>query len=329
MKATLNQIETFFWIARLQSFQAAAEELNLSQPTISLRVRDLERAVGSKLFERAGRRLRLTQFGFDLLPEAERIVNLATQFTGRGAGGDQLRGKLRLGGSDSFGMICMPGLLAELSMSHPDLSVAMTIDNSLVLRQRLNRRELDVAFLAEPEVESHVRIELIGSMTHVWVAGPNIRIPERIVTPAVLARHHIVTNPDGSMLMRIVKSWFGTAGLRPQRMSTCNSLSVIVRLAAAGEAVSFLPSAIVAQEIASKQLRVLNAVPKIPEPRLFAAYQLDKESNSMRSVINVARRISGLTELVKIPQPPARRVRKSDTGTKAGPDGGRGPVAAG
>ena len=298
MRATLNQIETFFWIARLQSFQAAADELNLSQPTISLRIRDLEHALGCQLFEREGRRLRLTQSGADLVPDAERIVNLATRFTERRTGGNQLRGKLRLGASDSFGMICMPSLLSALSRSHPELSVAMTIDNSLVLRERLNRRELDVGFLAEPEVETHVRTELIGAMAHVWVASPKVRIPERSVTPAVLARHHIVTNPDGSMLMRIVKSWFGTAGLEPQRLSTCNSLSVIVRMVAAGETVSFLPLAIVAEEIASKQVRVLHASPKIPEPRFFAAYQRDKEGDSMRSVIDVARRISVLANVL-------------------------------
>jgi DNA-binding transcriptional LysR family regulator len=298
MKATLNQIETFFWIARLRSFQAAADELKLSQPTISLRIREFERTMGCKVFERVGRRVRLTPDGMDLLPEAERIVALATSFTQKRKAGDQLRGKLRLGASDSFGAAVIPSLLAALGKRHPDLSVAIMIDNSLMLRKRLNSRELDIAFLAEPEVESHVGVEFIGAMTHVWVAGSKLRFRERIITPASLAPHHIVTNPDGSMLMQIVKSWFGTAGTQPTRLSTCNSLSVIARLACDGEIVSFLPLAIVAEEIAAKRLRVLNASPKIPEPRLFAAYQLDKSSLSLRSVIDEARRISIATKLV-------------------------------
>lgn len=298
MMATLNQIETFVWIARLRSFQAAADELNLSQPTVSLRIRELEQCLGCKVFERAGRRVRLTHDGTDLLPEAERIVALATRFTRKRKAGDQLRGKLRLGASDSFGTAVIPSLLAALGKRHPDLSVAMMIDNSLTLRERLNRRELDIAFLAEPEVESHVGVEFIGAMTHGWVAGPKLRFREKTVTPTSLARHHIVTNPEGSMLMQIVKSWFGTAGAQPTRLSTCNSLSVIARLACDGEIVSFLPLAIVAEEIAAKRLRVLSASPKIPEPRLFAAYQLDKSSLGLRSVVDEARRICIATKLV-------------------------------
>lgn len=60
---TLAQIEAFYWIARLRTFQKAAKQLNLSQPTVSLRVRDLERALGARLFERVGRGIRLSHDG--------------------------------------------------------------------------------------------------------------------------------------------------------------------------------------------------------------------------------------------------------------------------
>ena len=55
MTPTLSQLETFLWIARLGSFHAAAERLGLSQPSISLRIRELERSLGTPLFHRRGR----------------------------------------------------------------------------------------------------------------------------------------------------------------------------------------------------------------------------------------------------------------------------------
>ena len=56
MQATLAQIEAFYWIARLGGFRAAAARFNLTQPTISLRIRGLEQALGLKLFERPAAR---------------------------------------------------------------------------------------------------------------------------------------------------------------------------------------------------------------------------------------------------------------------------------
>ena len=97
MRATLNQLEAFYWIARLGGFHAAAARLNLTQPTISLRIRGLEEALGLKLFERAGRLARLTAEGRQLLPQAERIVGLLEELHLKTALDDPLRGRLRLG----------------------------------------------------------------------------------------------------------------------------------------------------------------------------------------------------------------------------------------
>ena len=68
----------------------------------------------------------------------------------------------------------MADLLGALKRPYPELSVALTIDNSAVLRQMLNRRELDMAFVVEPEVEPYVRVELLGSMRHAWVGGARL-----------------------------------------------------------------------------------------------------------------------------------------------------------
>src|SRR5262245_33165456 len=111
MKATLAQIETFYWIARLGSVRGAATFLNLTQPSISLRIRALETALGMRLFDRSGRRLRLTREGTALLPRAERLMAIAEEFGSRSIQHDPLHGQLRLGAPDSFGLTCLSQLL--------------------------------------------------------------------------------------------------------------------------------------------------------------------------------------------------------------------------
>jgi DNA-binding transcriptional LysR family regulator len=292
MRATLNQIEAFYWIARLGGFHAAAARLNLTQPTISLRIRGLEQALGVVLFERAGRLSKLTTEGRHLLPHAERMVGLSEELHLKTALEDPLRGRLRLGAPDSFGLTAMPALLAALRKQYPDLSVALTIDNSSVLSRRLNERDLDVAIVADPEVEAHIGKESIGTMECVWVASAKLDLPESPLRPRDLLRHEIFTNPEPSNLITLLRDWFATAGLEATRLSTCNSLSVILRLTMAGEGVSLLPKPIIPRRAAKGSLRILQAQPQIGRPRLFGCYQLDRAGRTVDTVIAMAKSLA-------------------------------------
>jgi len=298
MKATLNQLEAFYWIARLGGFHAAAARLNLTQPTISLRVRGLEQALGLRLFERAGRQARLTTQGRQLLPQAERMIGLSEELHTKRALTDPLRGRLRLGAPDSFALTCMPSLLGSLKKQFPELSVELTIDNSSVLSQRLNDRELDIAILADPEVAPHIGKEPLGTIECAWVASRRLRLPERPIRPYDLLRCEILTNPEPSNLMTIIRDWFGAAGLEVARLSTCNSLSVILKLTMAGAGVSVLPLLILPRPGSSRSLRILRAQPSLGRPQLFGAYQLDQEARSIDAVMQTARRVIAHTDWV-------------------------------
>ena len=291
MKPTLNQIEAFHWIARLGTFHAAGAQLNLTQPTISLRIRGLEEALGCKLFERIGQRVRLTGDGAQLLPIAERIVALSGQLASGGNGTGSLFGRLRLGAPDSFGLTCMAGLLSALKERHPELAVALTIDNSAVLVQKLNARELDFAFVVDAAVGAHIRVEPLGMMDIAWVGSPQLDLPKRAVRPVDLLRVPIFTNPEPSKLMAVIRAWFGAAGIEVPPLSTCNSLSVILRLTLAGEGVSLLPTAILSKELGTGRLRALGARPAIARSQLFAAYQVDTLGSGALTLIDIARKV--------------------------------------
>src|SRR5258708_11280983 len=118
MKATLSQIEAFYWIAQLGSYRAAAAQLNLTQPTVSLRIRNLEHALEVRLFERAGRQVRITPEGAAMLSVARRMMDLADQVSAKHAQRDPLQGQLRLGAPASFALSCMADLLGALKKKY-------------------------------------------------------------------------------------------------------------------------------------------------------------------------------------------------------------------
>jgi DNA-binding transcriptional LysR family regulator len=290
MRATLAQIEAFYWIARLGGFHAAAARLRLTQPTISLRIRALEEALGVTLFERAGRASRLTAEGRVLLPQAERMVGLLEELHAKTPLRDPLGGLLRLGAPDSFGLVGLPRLLTAIREAYPALRVALTIDNSHVLGERLNERELDFAIIADPDLASHVGRESLGTIEVAWVASRKLPLPDRAVRPADLVGFEIFTNPQPSNLLMLLHQWFSSGGITAARINTCNNLSVILNLTKAGAGISLLPTSILSRHRAS-QLRVLRAQPQIGRPRLYGAYQLEKAGPVIAAVMGMTRKV--------------------------------------
>ena len=115
MRFTLAQLEAFYWIAKLGTVRDAARHLNLAQPTVSLRLRDLETALGTMLFERLGRALRLTHEGLVLLQDATPLLAAAGQIQERSGTHDAVRGTIRLGVPETFAVVCLPKLIDLLS----------------------------------------------------------------------------------------------------------------------------------------------------------------------------------------------------------------------
>jgi DNA-binding transcriptional LysR family regulator len=298
MKLTLAQLEAFHWTLRLGSGNAAAERLHLSQPTISVRLRALERGLERKLFERRGRRLRATTAGAALAVQAEQMLGLASRIEQGGA--DPLRTRLRLGAPDSFAMVCLPRLLRLLERDYPELTVDISVDNSMVLNRRLNQRDLDLAFISNVEVGERVRSELLGMQDIAWVASPKLNLAGRAVRPRELAGFQIFTNPEPSRLDTLVRDWFGRAGVEPARISTCNSLVVMRRLIVSSAGVSLMPTAILQSELRSGVLQRLAARPAIPEQRLYAAYHADAAGPAIATILATTRRmLSRMSFLVR------------------------------
>ena len=123
----LIHLEALIEIAQHGSFQAAADRLGVTQPTISMRVHDLESALGGPLFDRSGHRAVLTERGREALRYARQIVGLARELHGVSAS-EEAAGVVRIGAADTFALQQLPGLLAELERRYPRLRVDVTID---------------------------------------------------------------------------------------------------------------------------------------------------------------------------------------------------------
>lgn len=290
MRFTLAQLEAFYWITKLGTVRDAALHLNLAQPTVSLRIRDLESALGAALFERAGRTIRLTHEGLVLLQDVMPLLTAARQIEERVSTHDAVQGTIRLGVPETFAVVCLPELINALSLEHPALRLELDIATSTTLTHRVEAREVDLAFVASPDDDPRLRLLALGQHEFGWVADARIEISPP-VRPMDLRNLPIISNPHPSPQYRAITDWFRSAGLEPLRLSFCNSVSVIAHLVAAGVAVSVLPLPMVEQEVGAGRIRVLASRPRVANLIIYACYRAAEASANINAVIRATRQV--------------------------------------
>ncbi|MBL8698852.1 MAG: LysR family transcriptional regulator [Alphaproteobacteria bacterium] len=287
MRPSLAQLEALLWIHRLGGFRAAARRLGVTQPALSQRIHELERAVGIPVLQRTRTRPLPTATGRDLLAYAERMVALAEEMDRSVAGRDAVAGNLKLGAADSFATTCLPQLLVEIGAKYPALSIDVAVDYSAELDQRLQRGDLDLAILTAPRITDAINVEPFVELTLRWVAAPALLSATRRLGPRDLVDVPIVTNPSPSHLFSTVRNWFATAGVTPRRLNTCNSLTIMARLAAGGAGISLVPPAIVRGELADGSLRLLRTAPSLAPHHMMLATRRDAPQHLVHAVVGL------------------------------------------
>jgi DNA-binding transcriptional LysR family regulator len=298
MRASIQQIETFYWVARLGGFHAAARHQHLTQPAVSARVQELEELLGAKLFDRSKQRTELTALGGRLLSGAERILRLSDEFSSAAKRPNPMRGLLRLGTTESTAMFGLTELLYRLKAEYADLCVELTIDIGSSLSRRLNAKELDLTILMDPVASPHVIDEPIGQAQLQWVASSSMVLPERELLPQDLATMPIVLTPPPSALFSLAAQWFASAGCSLDNYTTCNSIALITNMVAAGHGISVLPTSVVNTHVERGQVQCLLTKPSMFLGTYYVSFPRDEFGPDASRLVDIARQVLGQGDLL-------------------------------
>ena len=272
MRASLAQLEAFYWIARLGSFHAAARHLHITQPTVSARIAELEVILGARVFERTHQKAELTKRGHGMVDAVDRMLKISDDIAQHSGSSKTLRGLLRLGAVESVALLALPRLLPRFIASYPDLKVELTLDVGSALSRKLNASELDLAILSDPQVNDTITVEPVGRILLGWVSSRNVKLPKRDIRPHDLRTVPILTMPKPSTTFASMSHWFSSAGIEPEHVSSCNSLALMSRLLVDGHGVAVVPTALMQPEIESGAIRLLPIKPPIAAGTMAVAY---------------------------------------------------------
>src|SRR5438874_239796 len=272
--ATLRQLRVFESAARHLSLTRAAEELHLTPPAVSIQVRQLEGHANAELFERVGRRLRLTQAGEEVLARSREILAHIRGAEETLAGLGSLEQGLLEVAAINAGDYFFPWLIAAFRGEHPGIRMRLQVGNRDELLQRLIDHEIDLAVLSHPPMQPVFTAEPFAPHPHLIVGPPGHRLASaRSVAIETVAREPLITREAGSATRLAMEQAFAEAGVVPRIEMEIASNETIKQAVAAGFGLGFLSAHAVQQELALARLAVI-PVKGFPVMRQWYVVQL-------------------------------------------------------
>ncbi|WP_172328414.1 LysR family transcriptional regulator [Mangrovicoccus sp. HB161399] len=292
MQITLKHLEAFIWVATLQSFRRAAEQLNTTQPNISNRLNSLEAMVGTRLFERDAGSVRITQSGQALLPLAERVVASVDQFRAAAAG-EQSVTRLRLGVTEVVALTWLRDYLRIMRERMPKVLIEVRIDFTSALRPLLMERAIDLAFLNGPLSPYDVRNHELGSVPFVWVGRPGASPSrERHLDFAQLGAWPLLAVGASTRSFTELQRVIEMTGAPETQIIASSSLATCHQMALDGLGAALVPDVIVRPDIAMGALELLDC-DWLPSPMNFTASYLARPvSHVVTAAAETAREVA-------------------------------------
>ena len=258
-RVSLRQLRALVEVARHRSFARAAAALHVTQPAISMQIRDLEDAVGLPLFERSGRSVRLTTTGEYFLVYAKRVFATLKEAEDTIA---RLRGLK--GGRVAIGMVStaehfLPRLLARFSKEHPGIEIRLTVGNREQLVQALHEGEVDLAVMGRAPRELAARSEPFAAHPLAIIASCEHRLArKRRLAPAAIRDEPFIVRETGSGTRAAMEEFFAEHDLAPPVTMEMTGNETIKQAVRAGMGLAFLSLHTVANELARRELCALD-----------------------------------------------------------------------
>ncbi len=281
-------ILTFVTVADTQSFSKAADNLYLTQPAISKRIAALEEELGSRLFDRIGRKILLTEAGKELYPRAKNIL-LELDDTRRAvinlAG--KVAGRLSLGTSHHIGLHRLPPILRKFSNSFPDVELDMQFLDSETACLAVEKGDLEMAITTIPTTPLpnlvlvpvwEDPLKIVTGRSHPLAGKKN-----QTLAVNILAEHPAVLTGRNTYTREIIDEEFDKQGVSLKIKLSTNYLETIKMLVNVGLGWSVLPVTMIDEDLVPLEVAEIN-----PSRSLGIVHHANRTlSNAAREMIGI------------------------------------------
>jgi LysR family transcriptional regulator, low CO2-responsive transcriptional regulator len=277
-QATLHQLKVFEAVARHNSFTRAAEELFLTQPTVSMQVKQLTKAVGMPLFDQVGKRLYLTQAGEELVKTCREVFEKLDQFEMTVADLKGLKqGRLRLA-VITTAKYFVPRILGPFCKRYPGIDISLQVTNHEQILNRLSDNLDDLYVMSQlPESIEVTYQPVLENPLVVLAPADHPLAEEKNISLERIAAEPFIMREPGSGTRKSVQSLFDEHKLPLKVQLDLGSNEAIKQAIAGGLGVSILSLHTMALESPGRQLTILDVEHFPIERYWYAVYPSGKQ----------------------------------------------------
>ena len=274
----LRDLQVFLSVARHLNFTRAGQEVNLSQPSVSVRMRQLERHLGTKLFEQLGKKIALTEAGKLLVPYAGRVI--AAMDDTRSAI-DELqgleRGSLRIGASTTPGMYLVPRTIAHFKKRYPKIEIHLAVNDTRQIEEGVIRNEFDFGFVGRHLAGEEIAVTpwLIDELVLIVPRSHRLATKRR-VTPQDLANEQFILREQGSATRAVVAAHLRKCRIEAEAVMEMANPESVKKAVQNGLGIAFISAFAVETELHAKTLFAIKVQDLQIRRELKIVYRKDK-----------------------------------------------------
>jgi DNA-binding transcriptional LysR family regulator len=281
----LDQLKSFGLVIETGSFSAAADRLGISQPAVSLQIRQLERHLAVRLVERVGKRAKATPAGMELLRHAHHIetaVENAVDALADHASG--IAGRVRLGTGATACLHFLPAVLRGLREQFPELGVVVSTGNTEDQARKVEENSLDLALVTLPAAGRSLTVMPVLDDEFVAIGRADLAPLKARVAPADLGALPLVLFEPAANTRKLVDRWFAAGGLQPQPVMELGSVEAMKEMVAAGLGYAIVPGMSMVGRGAHPELKTSRLNPRMHRT-LAVVIRRDKPVNKALRVV--------------------------------------------
>jgi len=286
INVTLRQLRYFDALARHGHFGRAAEACAISQPALSMQIKEMEKMLGGVLLERGARQMTLTKFGEELLPRVREILRSVEELGDFArASRDRLAGRLRVGMIPTIAPYLLPKVIENLARLHPELDIHVRETLTPRLIKEVSEGRLDTAIVALPVSEPPLT-EVALFKENFLLVRPGQYEGTPVPSRETLREMKLLLLEEGHCFRDQALSFCNMQSSPPREMLDASSLSTLVQMVGAGIGVTLIPEMAVPVETRSASVSVARF--KNPQPSRTIGMVWRKTSPLARQLLQIS-----------------------------------------
>ncbi|MFW1733473.1 LysR family transcriptional regulator MumR [Acinetobacter sp. ULE_I001] len=254
----LKNLEAFYWVVTLNSFNKAATKLQTTQPAISQKITAIENDLGFKVLDRRSRQIKATHKGMTLFKYAEKFMRLETDLVAELTESQYLTGTIRLGVSETIVHTWLVEYMEQVQQEFPKVSIEIVVNLTPDLQEGVRTGDLDMAFLLGPTLPFECIERSLCDFELSFLASPSFKGGIGQMSLRALMSHTILTYPRITYPYKELKAKMKEQKIDEPLSITSYSLVTLLRLAEQGLGIAVVPKLTAIKEILDGRLEILD-----------------------------------------------------------------------